>query len=89
MITYYKPSDVPHFKSGMTIRVAERQCYQSLVVNAVITPPIEHTLSAYNTTIRAVYREEEEDADGNLLVSLTLETRRGELVDPSEVTILV
>lgn len=67
-------------KIGDKITVMAHVNYNHLKFNAVINPPEAIEIGQYNSTIRAIFKDEMEDENGQSVIEYTIETANGENV---------
>lgn len=73
----HAPEAPKTIKRGSKVRVLPHTFYQHLSNGAVISPAIEHTENGYETTIRAVWQDDMEDENGNIIIEYTYEDATG------------
>lgn len=75
-------------KVGDAVRVLNHTRYQHLSHGTTIEPKIAHELDGYETTIRAIWKDEMEDDDGDPVIVYTYETATGEQYNRDEIELI-
>lgn len=73
---------------GDKVRVLPHTSYQHLSKGTVIDPMIEHEMSGYETTVRAIYKDVMEDEHGNAVTEYEIEVATGEIFSPEQIELI-